>query len=146
MISAAALCALFDFHAEGTAMPEKIVSMGDAGVKGLTVAEVQAESWLGEQRARVMATVEERNRYYGEVEGMEDLLFAKQQEFEKAATHAYNLNGFKQYVHDRLDKAGVPADPEPEANAIHGCRIEGRINWLLAKLAATSLSLHQATE
>lgn len=38
------------------------------------------------------------------------------------------LQQFKQYVHDRLDKMGVPADPEPDNNADHGCRIEGRLN------------------
>lgn len=41
------------------------------------------------------------------------------------------LERFKAYVHGRLDAAGVPADPEPEANARHGCRIEGRINHLI---------------
>lgn len=40
---------------------------------------------------------------------------------------------FKAYVHTRLDGAGVPADPEPEQNAKHGCRIEGRLNWLLER-------------
>lgn len=38
---------------------------------------------------------------------------------------------FKRYVHQRLDAAGVPADPEPDANAKHGCRIEGRLNYVL---------------
>lgn len=36
---------------------------------------------------------------------------------------------FKEYVHSRLDEAGVPADPTPEA----GCRVEGRLTWLLNK-------------
>lgn len=40
------------------------------------------------------------------------------------------LAAFKTYVHDRLDKMGIPADPEPENNASHGCRIEGRINFV----------------
>jgi hypothetical protein len=38
---------------------------------------------------------------------------------------------FKAYVHERLDAAGVPPNPEPEQNAAHGCRIEGRLNILL---------------
>lgn len=38
---------------------------------------------------------------------------------------------FKRYVHERLDKAGVPTDPEAESNAAHGCRIEGRLNHVL---------------
>lgn len=40
---------------------------------------------------------------------------------------------FKAYVHQRLDQAGVPADPEPAENAKHGCRIEGRLNFVLAE-------------
>jgi hypothetical protein len=34
------------------------------------------------------------------------------------------LQAFKDYVHQRLDAAGVPADPEADKNAEHGCRIE----------------------
>lgn len=40
------------------------------------------------------------------------------------------LKKFKAYVHDRLDKIGVPNDPEPENNKSHGCRIEGRLNFI----------------
>lgn len=45
------------------------------------------------------------------------------------------LRRFKSYVHERLDKAGVPHDPDPEHNAKHGCRIEGRLNWLEQRAA-----------
>lgn len=41
---------------------------------------------------------------------------------------------FKSYVHERLDKLGIPADPEPEKNATTGCRIEGRLNYIDEKL------------
>jgi hypothetical protein len=44
------------------------------------------------------------------------------------------LISFKEYVHDRLDKAGVPVDPEPTNNAEHGCRIEGRLNYVFEQL------------
>lgn len=47
-------------------------------------------------------------------------------------TELAKLRAFKKYVHDRLDAAGVPADPQPEENAKHGCRIEGRLNYVLA--------------
>lgn len=40
------------------------------------------------------------------------------------------LKKFKRYVHERLDAMGIPADPEPENNKAHGCRIEGRLNVL----------------
>lgn len=54
-------------------------------------------------------------------------------DFERAAirymqSNTESLQAFKQYVHDRLDKMGIPADPEPDNNAAHGCRIEGRLN------------------
>lgn len=41
------------------------------------------------------------------------------------------LRGFKAYVHQRLDEANVASDPDPAANARHGCRIEGRLNLVL---------------
>jgi hypothetical protein len=37
---------------------------------------------------------------------------------------------FKEYVHRRLDYAGVPTDP-PSPHRKHGCRIGGRLDWLL---------------
>lgn len=40
------------------------------------------------------------------------------------------LQAFKDYVHERLDKMGVPANPEPEQNEKTGCRIEGRLNYV----------------
>lgn len=43
------------------------------------------------------------------------------------------LTEFKAFVHGHLDAHGVPADPDPIANAQHGCRIEGRLNHLLAQ-------------
>lgn len=45
------------------------------------------------------------------------------------------LEAFKKYVHGRLDAANVPHNPEPESNAKHGCRIEGRLNFLEKQLA-----------
>lgn len=46
------------------------------------------------------------------------------------------LREFKAYVHSRLDSIGIPSDPEPEKNAEHGCRIEGRLNELERRVAA----------
>jgi len=40
------------------------------------------------------------------------------------------LQGFKDFVHGSLDDFGVPPDPDPEGTRSHGCRIEGRLNWL----------------
>lgn len=53
---------------------------------------------------------------------------------EVSAAQLERLSTFKKYVHDRLDQMNVPADPEPVASAAHGCRIEGRLNWLLDQM------------
>lgn len=53
---------------------------------------------------------------------------------------------FKAYVHKRLDEAGVPANPEPEKNAQHGCRIEGRLNFLLADLERKTKAIDEAID
>lgn len=71
----------------------------------LTLQEIEAAPWLGDQRAQVRELYE----------------------------RAQKLARFKAYVHERLDTAGVPADPEPEANEAHGCRVEGRLNFLVAR-------------
>ena len=44
---------------------------------------------------------------------------------------------FKAYVHERLDTAGVPHDPDPEKTADTGCRIGHRLDWLLAERDAS---------
>jgi hypothetical protein len=41
------------------------------------------------------------------------------------------LEEFKHYVHQKLDEAGVPADPNPERTKSTGCRIENRLDWLI---------------
>lgn len=54
------------------------------------------------------------------------------------------LRAFKRYVHERLDQAGVPADPESEQNAKHGCRIEGRLNFVLEAALARDATAQKA--
>lgn len=44
------------------------------------------------------------------------------------------LAGFKKYVHDRLDQMNVPHDPSPAGTAKHGCRVEGRIDWVIDQM------------
>jgi len=46
------------------------------------------------------------------------------------------LARFKAYVHKRLDDAGVPVDP-PSPHREKGCRIGGRLDWLLSHVFAT---------
>jgi hypothetical protein len=51
---------------------------------------------------------------------------------------------FKEYVHKRLDDFKVPHDPDPEHNAQHGCRIEGRLNFVFDRLTKAMALLERA--
>lgn len=51
-----------------------------------------------------------------------------------AVERAEKAEAFKKWVHDWLDSHGVPADPDPEANKKHGCRISGRTQWVWDRL------------
>lgn len=42
------------------------------------------------------------------------------------------LDKFKTYVHQRLDEAGVPADPPDSPHKAEGCRIGGRLDIVLS--------------
>lgn len=53
---------------------------------------------------------------------------------------------FKAYVHERLDQMNVPADPEPAENAKHGCRIEGRLNWIISEMIDADEARDQAEQ
>ena len=53
---------------------------------------------------------------------------------EELLNRVNKLQKFKDYVHRRLDVMGVPTDPEPESNKKHGCRIEGRLNYIGTQL------------
>lgn len=53
---------------------------------------------------------------------------------------------FKAYVHERLDQMNVPADPEPAENAKHGCRIEGRLNWIISEMIDADEAREQAEQ
>lgn len=44
------------------------------------------------------------------------------------------LQAFKDYVHKRLDAAGIPVDPESPHKA-EGCRIGGRLDHVFARQA-----------
>jgi hypothetical protein len=64
--------------------------------------------------------------------GCFDLLAQAAAEADSLRARVDKLQAFKDYVHQRLDAAGVPADPEADKNAEHGCRIEGRLNFVEA--------------
>lgn len=52
------------------------------------------------------------------------------------------LQRFKEYVHRRLDEAGVPTDPESSHKA-EGCRIGGRLDIVLARHPLTEDRLEE---
>jgi hypothetical protein len=65
------------------------------------------------------------------------------QSFHELRASNDKLQKFKEYVHDRLDKMGIPENPEPDNNAAHGCRIEGRLN-AIEQLRASNKELVEA--
>lgn len=52
---------------------------------------------------------------------------------------AANLQKFKEYVHQRLDEAGVPVDPDSPHKA-EGCRIGGRLDYVLSRMNAPRMT------
>ncbi len=65
-----------------------------------------------------------RTRYEAMIAWLEDRL--KYSELMVSKGHQ-----FKVFVHEFLDDAQVPADPYPEETKQHGCRISGRLTWLV---------------
>lgn len=53
---------------------------------------------------------------------------------DSAQAELYKLAKFKAYVHQRLDEAGIPADPDSPHKA-DGCRIGGRLDIVLGAIA-----------
>lgn len=52
------------------------------------------------------------------------------------------LRAFKTYVHQRLDAAGIPADP-PSPHREHGCRIGGRLDIAINRAGITDEAFKQ---
>lgn len=65
-----------------------------------------------------------------------DLVVTERTRADRAEAAAAKLQKFKDFVHSWLDTVGVPADPDPLHNAAHGCRIRGRLQWLLGRRKA----------
>jgi hypothetical protein len=59
---------------------------------------------------------------------------------------AEKAEAFKAFVHDRLDRAGVPFDPDPAHNAACGCRIGGRLDHLIGERDALRQRLSRPPE
>lgn len=77
--------------------------------------------------------------------GQWDFGVAKLPEFADAALRAElarlgrrvaELEAFKSYVHQRLDEAGIPANPQPPKHALAGCRIGDRLDVVIGSAEA----------
>lgn len=70
----------------------------------------------------------------------EDRLAAHRDELAKVTAERDKLKKFKEYVHARLDAAGVPTDPDSPHKA-EGCRIGGRLDIVLAGARAVEMCI-----
>lgn len=60
-----------------------------------------------------------------------------------AIRRALAAEAWKAWVHGWLDAAGVPPDPDPEHTAATGCRISGRLRWLLGRATTAEAQVAQ---
>lgn len=63
-----------------------------------------------------------------------------------AIRRALAAEALKAWVHGWLDAQGVPADPDPEHTAQTGCRISGRLTWLLGRITVAEAERDTARE
>jgi hypothetical protein len=115
-------------------MAEKMAGFISAATVALALPSRAAE-WLAEQKEQARETVAalqaEIEAHKADLESVKSKVFAIAEDRATMQVRLSAALAFKTYVHKRLDDAGVPADPEPETNAKTGCRIGGRLNWLI---------------
>jgi hypothetical protein len=75
--------------------------------------------------------------------GAEDELDQLRTDLAAERARADALQAFKDYVHRRLDDAGVPVDPESPHKAA-GCRIGGRLDAVFADRDRLRAAIEQA--
>lgn len=112
-----------------------------------------AGEWLCDNRDRIAAALEQAEQDRRELEllhgrpfsernytAMHARLTSAERERDEARAQLADVTAerdklakFKAYVHERLDMAGVPADPDSPHRA-EGCRIGGRLDWLIDEL------------
>lgn len=97
----------------------------------------------GDDLKQMALGIRQQLRLEARVNELTELFYAVKAERDKLAA-------FKAYVHQRLDAAGVPADPDSSHKA-EGCRIGGRLDIVLAdrgrlrEVAAIAERFHQTT-
>ena len=74
------------------------------------------------------------------------MIAASREGWPAAIVRAQAAEAFKAWVHAWLDGAGVPHDPEPEHTAQHGCRISGRMRFLLSRATTAEADLAETQQ
>lgn len=97
---------------------------------------IEAHERLGEQvRTQLADAMEERDKARAEAVALRQTFEQCEVDPEyvtRLEVERDKLAAFKKYVHDRLDAAGVPVDPESPHKA-EGCRIGGRLDVLIGE-------------
>ncbi len=62
-----------------------------------------------------------------------------------AIRRALAAEAFKAWVHGWLDAIGVPHDPDPVHTAENGCRISGRMRFLLQRVTTAEAEVERLT-
>lgn len=113
-------------------------------------------SWLREYiaafgRAAHAAGVKAADRMYadglrkGMAQAEEAIGYHARAEADRLRTENVALAKFKAYVHQRLDDAGVPVDPDSPHKA-EGCRVGGRLDVLIGERDAAIERHHRETD
>lgn len=112
---------------------DEITEVSEAGAVAdrLAAAGAEIERLNVELTRRTMHHQKEKEQYQREREVWAAKKRDHVEHVQRLKIERDQAQAFKVYVHQRLDAAGVPFNPEPETNAKHGCRIEGRLNWLI---------------
>lgn len=101
----------------------------------IAVLRIDRDRWMEDAMGkastinRLTAATEDRN----EVDEIREK--HHQEDLEELRAKLVQTEAFKDYVHGRLNHEEVPIDPSPESTTEHGCRIQGRLDWVFTKLA-----------
>lgn len=92
-------------------------------------AEVRAAAFSSEKLGEIITSLNSATRAALEAR-IAERERALVEECGRLRAQVEKLQAFKEYVHGRLDRAGVPRDPE-SSHRSQGCRIGGRLDWTL---------------
>ncbi len=128
------------------------VAYGSGAVWGIQYARAEAPNWIRacDDWKRLYKTADAETAKQAEriAELEAEVAALKAEQFRYAGLgdadledQVRKLTAFKKYVHDRLDAAGIPSDPESPHKAA-GCRIGGRLDLVLSAGSSPAESDH----